>query len=74
MLTQESRAIRKQNDAIKLEQEKKYNKAGTVYSIAKVIWQKIKNSGTKQKFCEARNKFCKTMAITEDRDDDDEYL
>jgi len=73
MLTEEYRARSKQKEALKNEREKKYNKAGSLYCIAKVIWSRLSDSKSKQNFCESRRKQCEAMAIIYNNDDDDEY-
>ncbi len=73
--TQEVRARKKQSDAIKCEQERKYKKAGYFYSIANVIWKRVSNSKSNQTFCNSRKKICDAMAIKfNDTDDDDELI
>ncbi len=74
MLTEECKAILKQKEAIKNEQKYKYNIASSLYSAAKVIWQRVNGSKMKQQFCESRKKQCEAMAIISEVDDDDEYL
>jgi len=74
MLTEECRAISKQKEALKSEQEKKYNKASSLYSTAIVIWKRLSKSKDKQDFCDSRRKQCEAMSIICDQDDDDEYL
>lgn len=72
MLTQECRARQKQAEAEILEVEKKYNKASELYSIAKVIWQRLTGTRESQKFCDDRKRHCEAMSLTVDQDDDDD--
>lgn len=77
MLTQVSRAKRKQVEAIILEQDGKFKQAGSYYSIAKVIWASIKGIATKkqQQFCESRSQLCANRSLViHERDDDDELF
>jgi len=72
MLTQECRARQKQAEAEMLEVEKKYNRASILYSIAKVIWQRLSNTRKNQKICDERKRHCEAMSLTVDQDDDDD--
>lgn len=74
MLTQESRARSKQSEALKNERNKKYNAASSLYSTAKVIWQRVRNSKSKQDFCDSRHKQCQAMLVISEVDNDDQEI
>jgi len=70
--TQAIRARKKQSEAILNEQEGQYKRAANLYSVAKVIWERVKNSGKKQSFCDNRKHLCETLALTNKCEDDDD--